>query len=37
MQQQEQLSPISPPINFKIAFEGLCDNKHELLTFGIEK
>jgi hypothetical protein len=37
MQQQEQLSPILPPvINFKTAFEELC-NKHELLTSGIEK
>jgi hypothetical protein len=35
IQQQEQLSLI-PPINFKAAFEELC-NKHELLTCGIEK
>jgi hypothetical protein len=36
MQQQEQLSPILPPIKIKTAFEELC-NKHELLTSGIEK
>jgi hypothetical protein len=36
MQQQEQLSPIPPPIKIKTAFEELC-NKHELLTSGIEK
>ena len=36
MQQQEQLSPILPQINFKTAFEELC-NKHELLSSGIEK
>ncbi len=36
MKQQEQLSPILPPIKIKTAFEELC-NKHELLTSGIEK
>jgi len=36
MQQQDQLSPIPPAINFKTAFEELC-NKHELLACGIEK
>ena len=36
MQQQEQLSPIPLPVNFKTVFEELC-NKHELLTCGIEK
>jgi hypothetical protein len=36
MQQQEQLSPILPAINFKTALEELC-NKHELLACGIEK
>jgi hypothetical protein len=36
MQRQEQLSPILPAINFKTAFEELC-NKHELLVSGIEK
>jgi F0F1-type ATP synthase beta subunit len=34
-QQRQQLSPI-PSINFKTAFEELC-NKHELLNCGIEK
>jgi hypothetical protein len=36
MQQQEQLSPVLPPIKIKTAFEELC-NKHEVLTSGIEK
>src|SRR5919199_2881045 len=36
MQQQKQISPILPAINFKTAFEELCI-KHELLTSGIEK
>jgi hypothetical protein len=36
MQQQEQLSPILSQINFKTAFEELC-NKHELLSSGTEK
>jgi hypothetical protein len=36
MQQQEQLSPILPAINFKTALQELCI-KHELLTSGIEK
>ena len=34
--QNQQLSPILPPINFKTAFEELCI-KHELLASGIEK
>ena len=35
-QQEQQFSSILPPINFKTAFEELC-NRHELLTSGIEK
>ena len=34
--QNQQLSPILSTINFKTAFEELC-NKHELLVWGIEK